>query len=109
MPDSIESLLASLTGLTVAGPPVRPTYESREATYAVWAGVTLNAGEGLETLVKRKLTIAGIGTGTAQAPQFPAKYAAAQAQGLLQMLLANGASGESVEQCLLRTGLTGWS
>lgn len=63
--------------------------------YANWAGLTLTDDNSLEQLVWRKLTA---NAKTAQIKE-----------SLLATLWAGGASGESVEACLLNTGLTGWS
>lgn len=101
-PESVRALLASLTG---------SPGESAESVYYHWAfGTTNDPGPaGLEELVRRKVYTNGIGTGTVAAPQFPAKVAASRKESLLEILHSNGAVGESVQACLLKSGLTGWS
>ena len=87
--ESDAEALMQLTGL--AG-------ETAAEVYAKWAGLSVpTGGEGLEQLVRKKLTANG-------------KTGAAGKESLLAMLLANGGGpAETVEQCLLKSGLTGWS
>lgn len=87
--ESVEELLRSLTGVTAG--------EGPEAVYAKWASLTLDANHDydLGELVRQKLTANGK---TAQIKE-----------SLLGTLIAGGATGETVEQTLLKTGLTGWS
>ena len=96
--ESKEALLASLTG---------QSGESATAIYAKWQATALNSyhtanptvpADGdysLEQLVRMVLTQ---NAKTAQVKE-----------SLLSTILAGGAVGESVEECLLKSGLTGWS
>jgi hypothetical protein len=68
--------------------------DSSAQVYARWAGLTIT-GESLEQLVRHRLAVTG--------------KAAQVRESLLATVRAGGGIGESVEQCLLRTGLTGWS
>lgn len=78
--------------------------------YAKWAGISAAVEPfALETLVRYHVYHDGVGTGTPASPQFPAKVTASQKESLLGILKAGGAVGESVEQTLRDTGLTGWS
>lgn len=89
---SVRGLLIQLTG---------QTGESPEAVYEKWAGLsethmaTGGPGKSLQQLVRLKLTANG--------------KSAQIRESLLQTIKAGGAVGESVEACLLKTGLTGWS
>lgn len=86
--ESVTELLRALTGVNG---------ESAEATYASWASLTYDAthDHSLAALVNEKLT---------------ADSKSAQIkESLLETLHAGGAVGETVEQCLLKSGLTGWS
>ena len=85
--ESIAALLASLTATSG---------ESAESIYAKWSGLTVNDGHTqLFELVRRKLTA------NAKAGQIR--------ESLTGTLRAGGAVGETVEECLLKSGLTGWS
>ncbi len=84
-----ESIPALLSGLTST------TGECAEQIYAKWASLTCGPDDTLERLVTRKLR--------ANAKSTQVK------ESLLATLVAGGATGESVEQCLRKTGLTGWS
>jgi hypothetical protein len=91
--ESCEQLLAQLTG---------QVGDQARQIYAKWAGLTIPTnGETLEQLVRYKLNHSGVG----------AKITASAAESLLLMLQQNGAaaSAETVEEALLKTGLTGWS
>lgn len=84
--ESIAALLSELTS---------QTGESAVAIYAKWASLTVGPDDSLYRLVCRKLTANG---------------KAAQIEESLEATLAKGgATGSSVEQMLLKTGLTGWS
>lgn len=84
--ESVRALLVSLTSTTG---------ETAEQVYAKWAGLTLGGGEALEGLVRRKLVANG--------------KSSQLRESLTSTLHAGGAIGESPEECLLKTGLTGWS
>jgi hypothetical protein len=84
--ESVQELLAKLTG--AAG-------ENPEDIYATWASLTVRGGEPLEQLVRRHLVAGG--------------KSAQVRESLLATLRAGGAVGETVEECLLKSGLTGWS
>ncbi len=83
---SIRQLLMRLTGVSK---------ETAVATYAAWAGLSVRDDDTLFRLVQRKLTVNGRG--------------AQVRESLLATIEAGGAVGSSVQQCLLKTGLTGWS
>jgi hypothetical protein len=84
--ESTEALLRSLT--SAAG-------ETSVEIYLHWAGLTDNGDDTLESAVRRKLVAAG--------------HSANIRENLLSTMLAGGATGESVEDCLLKTGLVGLS
>ena len=83
--ESVAELLAQLTA---------QSGESAASIYAKWAAVG-PADESLEQLVRLKLTA---NAKTAQIKE-----------NLLSTIQAGGAVGESLEECLLKSGLTGWS
>lgn len=87
MSEGREQLLAALTG-GATGP-------GAERVYGAWAGLSVSYDDTLERLVKRKLIAGGR---TAQVRE-----------SLLATVVAGGAAGESVEECLLTTGLVGFS
>lgn len=84
--ESVEELLSSLTS---------KNGNSAEEIYAQWASLTNNGDDSLEGLVRRKL-VAG-----AKSSQIK--------ESLLATVKAGGATGESLEECLAKTGLTGFS
>lgn len=86
--ESVTELLRSLTGVNG---------ESAEATYASWASLTFDASHdySLDQLVRQKLTANGKSTQIKES--------------LLATIKAGGAVGETVEEALLKSGLTGWS
>lgn len=86
MAESTEALLRSLTA---------QTGDTAVQVYVKWAGLTDNGDDTLESAVRRKL-VAG-----AKSSQIK--------ENLLSTIKAGGATGESVEACLLKTGLTGFS
>lgn len=86
MAAGVNQLLQQLTG---------QTGESSEQTYAKWASLTVGPDDSLYRLVNRKLAAGG--------------KSAQVKESLEATLSAGGAVGASVEQMLLKTGLTGWS
>jgi len=84
--EDLRELLATLTAATG---------ETAEQVYAHWAGLTINGGDGLENLVRRKLVAGG--------------KSSQLRESLTATLRAGGAVGESPEEMLLKTALTGWS
>lgn len=83
--ESVEELLRSLTG--AAG-------ESAPEIYGAWASITPGDST-LEQLVRRKLI------NNAKTTQLR--------ESLTATLQAGGAVGESPAECLLKSGLVGWS
>ncbi len=86
MAESVEGLLRSLTG---------QSGDSAVEVYLNWSGLSSTGDDTLESTVRRKLVANG--------------KSAQLRESLLATLLAGGAVGESVEQCLLKSALTGWS
>lgn len=86
MAESVNGLLMALTGFTG---------ESAVQTYAKWQSLTVGDDDTLYRLVERVLIAGGK---TAQVRE-----------SLEATLAAGGAVGESIEQMLLKTGMTGWS
>jgi hypothetical protein len=86
--ESAEALLRSL--YAEANPNT-----SIEQVYARANALTIVGGQGLEELVRLKLVA---NAKTAQLRE-----------SLLATIKAGGAVGESIEECLRNTGLTGWS
>ena len=84
--ESLEQLLRSGTG---------QTGDSATDVYVKFAGLTASGDETLESAVRRKLIAGG--------------KSAQLREALLETVKAGGAVGESLEETLLKTGLTGWS
>jgi hypothetical protein len=84
--ESVNGWLMQLTG---------QTGESAVQTYAKWASLTVGSDDSLYRLVNRKLVANG--------------KSAQVRESLEATLAAGGAVGESVEEMLAKTGLTGWS
>jgi hypothetical protein len=84
--EAVNELLMQATG---------QTGESAPQTYAKWAGLSLGPDDSLYRLVNRKLVANG--------------KAAQVRESLEATLAAGGAVGESIEEMLLKTGLTGFS
>lgn len=84
--ESTEALLRSLTGASG---------ESAVEVYGKWAVLSIGNDDSLYRLVNRKLVANG--------------KSAQVKESLEATLRAGGAVGESVEECLLKSGLTGWS
>jgi hypothetical protein len=84
--ESLEALLRSLTG---------STGDSATEVYLKWASLAATGDDTLESSVRRKLVAGG--------------HTANIRENLLSTLKAGGATGESVEECLLKSSLTGWS
>jgi hypothetical protein len=84
--ESVEQLLRSLTGATG---------DSAAQVYAHWAGVTADGDANLDRLVRQVLTANG--------------KSAQLRESLEATIRAGGGVGESTEQQLLHSGLTGWS
>lgn len=85
MAESVEQALRVLTG---------QTGDSAAQVYSKWAGVGPSDGT-LEQLVRLKLVATG--------------KSAQLRESLEATLRAGGAVGESVEEMLAKSGLTGWS
>jgi hypothetical protein len=85
--ESVEELLRQLTGGTPG--------ESAAEVYARWQGMTVDGDASLAKLVYQRLTANGKG--------------AQIRESLEATIRAGGGGGESLEQMLLRTGLTGWA
>lgn len=86
MAESTEELLRSLTATTG---------EDAVEVYLKWAVLAPTGDDTLESAVRRKLVA------NAKSAQIR--------ESLLGTIQAGGAVGESVEECLLKSGLTGWS
>lgn len=87
--ESVEALFRSLSGLTA------DSNSSIVQLYALWAGYTVGEDDSLYRLVCKKLTA------DAKSSQIE--------ESLEATLRKGGAVGESLEEMLLKTGLTGWS
>jgi hypothetical protein len=86
MAESVEELLRGLT--SAAG-------ENATSIYLKWATLAATGDASLESAVRRKLVAGG--------------HTANIRENLVSTLQAGGAVGESAEECLLKSGLTGWS
>lgn len=84
--ESVEELLRSLT---------TQTGDSAVEVYLKWATLTNTGDDTLESAVRRKL-VANL-------------HSANIRENLLSTIQAGGAVGESVEECLSKSGLVGWS
>lgn len=83
-----ENLLAALEML------LSESGEDAAQVYARHFGLDVDGGRSLEDLVRENLIARGKGSQLRES--------------LLETLHAGGATGESVQACLMRTGLVGW-